>query len=177
MPYTTRILCLCIMALGFLSTPALAVKPTDEELSLTRRWVTANFEPVRRAAKPSCEPAAEPKPGLVVLANHDRVLVNGRPDGRPLKIAKTEYARGLLCHAVSRIVVRLPGPGKTFTSTVGVDANAGGGTIVFSVKVGGREKFRSEVLRGGGPALVEVHGLGFNRMQAGEKPAGCSPRG
>jgi alpha-galactosidase len=93
------------------------------------------------------------KPGLVVRANHGSVLVNRRPDGWRLKIQNTEHPRGLLCHALSKIEVHLPRPGKTFTSTVGVDANAGGGSVIFSVAVGGQQKFRSEVLRGGGPGV------------------------
>ena len=147
MPNRIRSVC-CGVVVCLVPALASAAGPKSEELSLARRWAAVSFEPVRTVS-PSLGPAATPSPGLVVLANHDRVLFNGRPDGRPLKLASVEYKRGLLCHAVSKVVVRLPGPGKRFTSIVGVDANAGGGSVVFSVKVAGAEKFRSQVLRGG----------------------------
>ena len=62
---------------------------------------------------------------------------------------------------LARILVRLPGPGKTFTSVVGVDTNAGGGSIIFSVAVGGKESFRSEVMhcgQRGVPVSVDLAG-------------------
>ena len=77
-----------------------------------------------------------------------------------MTIAKTAYTRGLYCHAVSHVVVRLPGPGKSFTAVVGVDSNpqttGGRGSVVFSVNVGGKSAFRSEVLHEG-QAGVPVH--------------------
>jgi hypothetical protein len=60
---------------------------------------------------------------------------------------------GLYCHALSHVVVCLPGPGKTFTAVVGVDSNpqtvGGRGSIVFSVSIGGQQAFRSPMLREG----------------------------
>jgi len=50
-------------------------------------------------------------------------------------------------------VVRLPGPGKTFTSVVGVDTNeqtrSGRGSVVFSVAVADKQLFTSPVMREG----------------------------
>ena len=72
-----------------------------------------------------------------------------------------EYTRGLYCHAVSKVVVRLPGAGKTFSAVCGIDSNEntrpGRGSVVFSVTVGGKNAFRSELLREGMPGVpVEV---------------------
>ncbi len=144
-----------------ISAPLQAVTPTAEDLARANQWAADNFKPAGKLSETALEPPAASKPGLVVLANHDGVLFNGRPDGRPLKIAETEFRRGLLCHAVSKILVRLPGPGKTFTSAVGVDTNAGGGSIIFSVAVGGKESFRSEVMhcgQRGVPVSVDLAG-------------------
>ena len=62
---------------------------------------------------------------------------------------------------MSRITVGLPGPGKKLSATVGLDANeqtrAGRGSVVFSVRVAGREAFRSDVLRKDSPGVpIEV---------------------
>ena len=92
------------------------------------------------------------EPGLIVLANNDEVSRNGRRRG-PLNIAGTKYRRGLFCHAVSKVIVRLPSPGKTFTAVVGVDTNeqtsGGRGSVIFSVTVAGKEAFRSKVMKEG----------------------------
>jgi alpha-galactosidase len=130
----------------------LAVDPAEQ--AEARRWVAAKLEG-----------KAEPKaagPGLVVLANYKEVQRNGR-DGQPLKIGGTQYSRGLYCHAPSRIVVQLPGPGKAFTAVAGIDNNGsfGGGTVVFKVNVNGRESFSSEVMRrgeAGVPVRVALNG-------------------
>ena len=105
-------------------------------------------------------PDAAPRPGLEIVANYDAMQKNAR-FGKPLKLAGKAYSRGLFCHAPSKIVVRLPGPGKTFEAQVGLDSNeqtsGGRGSVVFSVEVGAKEAFRSAVLREGmPPATVHV---------------------
>ncbi|HNT37468.1 MAG TPA: NPCBM/NEW2 domain-containing protein, partial [bacterium] len=118
-------------------------------MSLVRQWTSAKIEGV--------SVPAEPLAGLVVLANHDPVQRNVRA-GRPLKIGQQEFTRGLYCHATSRIHVRLPQPARAFTALVGVDHNSdtsgGRGSVVFSVSVGGQEKFHSSVMRGGEPGVA-----------------------
>lgn len=146
---------------------------TPDELSAARRWVAAKFEGTVNAGPL--------EPGLIVLANHDSVAKNTRGEGRPLTIAKTAYDHGLYCHAVSRVVVRLPRPGKTFTAVVGVDSNSqtidGRGSIVFSVSVGGEAKFRSEVLRegmAGVPVKVDLGGATEFVLEVGDSGDGIS---
>ena len=116
----------------------------SDEMLTCRRWIAARFDGVLDTTPPD--------PGLEVQANHDSIQKNGR-FGKRLNIAGTGYERGLFCHAVSRIVVRLPQPAKTFRATVGVDSNeqtrGGQGSVVFVVIVAGREAFRSQVLREG----------------------------
>ncbi|UCH36645.1 MAG: alpha-galactosidase [Armatimonadota bacterium] len=131
------------------------VSVVPAEMAEARRWAAAKFEGVQEA------PPREA--GLIVLANNDPVQPNARA-GRPMKIVDQQYTRGLYCHAYSNIVVRLPGPGKTFEAIIGVDSNeqtsGGRGSVVFSVKVGDREAFRSDVMREGMPGIVVSVNLG-----------------
>ena len=77
-------------------------------------WAAAKFKGVV---------ASEPRAfGLVVLANNDLVQLNSR-GGKPMRVADKEYTRGLYCHAPSKLIVRLPGPGARFTAVAGVDSN------------------------------------------------------
>jgi alpha-galactosidase len=121
---------------------------SQEELAEARRWAAAKFGGEQVA------PAFEP--GLVVLANHDPVLKNTR-GGRPMHLGQIEYKRGLYCHAVSKVVVRLPGPGQAFSAIAGVDSNeqtsGGRGSVVFAVKVHGKEVFHSPLMREGIPGI------------------------
>jgi alpha-galactosidase len=117
------------------------------EAQMLRHWLAAKCGDEKQAALPSW--------GLAVLANFDELCLNTRM-GQPLTIGKTEYARGIFCHATSKLAVRLPAPGKAFSAFVGVDSNSqtrgGRGSIVFSVTVAGKEAFHSKILREGMPA-------------------------
>jgi alpha-galactosidase len=160
-----------IALLSFLPA-ALAVTVTPEELARTRRWAAARFE-----APPAREPFA---PGLHVLANHDGVEKNGR-NGKPLRLGDREHTRGLYCHAASRIVVRLPEPGATFTALAGIDRNqltiGGRGSVEFAVRAGGEERFRSGVLREGMPPVpvrVDLAGAREFLLLVDETPDGIA---
>ncbi|MEP0844083.1 MAG: alpha-galactosidase [Phycisphaerae bacterium] len=122
-----------------------AAPAVPEELARRDAWLEARF------AGPG---EARPPVGLRVLANHDPVLRNAR-GSRPLTIADKTYARGLYCHAPSRVVVHLPSTARTFSAVVGVDSNdqtrPGRGSVVFSVKVNDKALFESPVLREGQP--------------------------
>lgn len=150
MQYPIAILIAAALLLAVL--PAQAVAPSADELATVRQWTEAAFEGVPTIAWPA--------PGLEVQANHDPVLKNAR-FGKPLKIGNQIFERGLFCHAPSRILVRLPGPGKTFRATIGVDHNehtsGGTGSVIFSVTVNGETRYTSEVMRGTMPgAPIEV---------------------
>jgi alpha-galactosidase len=117
---------------------------SEEEMAEVRHWI----EPLVGID--------QPEESMLVLANHDDVQINQR-NGKPLKVFDAEYKRGLFCHAPSRIRVKLPGPGKTFSSVVGLDANGCEGSVVFSVLAGDEEVFGSDVLQSGVPgAPVQV---------------------
>ena len=163
-------LMLGLMAL--VSARAASVVVTPAELAEARRWSAAKFEGVQSAA-----PA---EPALVVLANHGPVQKNARGGG-PMHLSDKEYTRGLYCHAPSKIIVRLPGPGARFTAIAGVDSNdqtsGGRGSVDFSVTVRGEEKFRSGVMREGmpgKPVAVELDGATEFALQIGETPDGIA---
>jgi alpha-galactosidase len=141
-----------------LPTLAFAVPVNEEEMKQRNRWMQEHFAAVREVSTPS-QLSDGPKVGLVVIANHDPVQKNSRAN-KPLKLGDTEYTRGLYCHATSKVVVFLPSAGATFTSVIGVDNNdntkGGGGSIIFSVDAGGKEVFRSDVMRGGGKPGVPI---------------------
>ena len=142
-----------------------------EELAQSRAWSAAKFE----------DPQPQPvQPGLLVLANYDAVQKNAR-HGQSLKIGATHYQRGLYCHAFSKIMVRLPAPGRNFSALVGVDSNAqtsnGRGSVDFSVTVNRLEKFRSGVMREGmtGKAVaVALDGATEFVLQVDETPDGIA---
>lgn len=129
------------------------------------------------------EPGAGP--ALVVLANHGSVQRNAR-GGRPLSPGKAGFRggssrSGLYCHAPSRILVRLPGPGRRLSAVLGVDSNqqtsGGRGSVVFSVSLGDREAFRSPVLREGMapvPISVDLGGRTELTLEVGDAGDGIA---
>ena len=113
-----------------------------EEMQTARQWVASKFEGISN-------------PGLEVVMNYDSVEKNSR-FGKPMQVGGKEYTRGLYCHAPSKIIVHLPSPGRKFTAVVGLDANAGGGSVVFSVSVSGKEAFKSDLMKQGMSKNVEI---------------------
>ena len=155
----------CLTVLSMVGTPlakADAAASTPAEIELARQWAAAHWQPVR-GLPDTAPPAAEREPpGLVVLSNYGPVQQNGR-DGQPLRIGAATFARGLYCHAISKILVRLPAAGQIFTATVGIDTNGdySGGSAEFLVHVGGQPRFRSPVMHRGEPGVpvqVELGG-------------------
>ena len=144
---------------------------TAEEHKDRSDWIRRHLT----SMKPSSPPV-----GLLVRANHDPVTRNGR-GGQPLRIADKQYRRGLYCHAVSKIVVHLPSPGKTFLAVVGVDSNeqtsGGRGSVVFSVDVNGRQVYRSKLMREGMPGeavRVDLAGAKSFTLEVGNAGDGIS---
>jgi alpha-galactosidase len=149
-----------------------AVSVSPEEMGEASQWVAVKFKGVVASEAPEA--------GLMVLANNDPVQLNTR-GGRPMRIADKQYSRGLYCHAVSKVVVRLPGPGKSFSAIAGVDSNeqtsGGRGSVVFSVNVGGKERFRSQVVRegmGGVTVNVPLEGVREFALEIGDAGDGIS---
>ncbi|MHB1459298.1 MAG: NPCBM/NEW2 domain-containing protein [Armatimonadota bacterium] len=171
------------MALGMMSVlvPSVAAdkpSPNRSEMAQAQSWVADNFKRIKKSGEaPSPVKASKYSVGLNVLENHDPIAQNKRPDGIPIKIGKIEFQRGLLCHANSKVVVRLPGPGKTFSSIVGIHSDAGGGSVIFSVKAGEKEVFRSSVLHCGDdgvPVNVTLDGVQELTLEVGDSGDGIT---
>ncbi len=135
---------------------AMSATPSSIEMDEAGRWAAAMFE--GKAEDASL------RAGVFVVENNDPVQMNARA-GRPLRIADKEYTHGLYCHSVSRVVVYLPQPAKRFEAIAGVDSNeqtsGRRGSVVFGVEAGGKEIWRSEVMREGMPGVpvsVELDG-------------------
>jgi hypothetical protein len=80
------------------------------------------------------------------------------PDGRPaakLRIGDRSYDHGIGSHAQGSIALDLAGRYRRFEAAVGVQWQGGTGTgsVIFQVVKDGREAWRSDVLREGGPAV------------------------
>lgn len=149
-----------------------AATVSTEELAEAKRWTAAKFGGVVEA-RPT-------EPALVVLANHDPVQKNSR-NGKPMRLGRQQFTRGLYCHAFSKVIVRLPGPGAEFNALAGVDSNeqtsGGCGSVEFRVFVGRAEKFRSGVMREVTPAKpvkLDLDGATEFVLQVEPTPDGIS---
>lgn len=148
---------LAVAILVCLSLPGLCAKPSTDELAQTKKWIAAHFQRAKKV-KTNAASGKPPAAGLTVIANYGSVQQNTR-DGNPLKIVDKTFAKGLYCHAQSNILVRLPGPGKKFTSFIGGETNGnyGGGSMEFVVSAGDKVLYHSPVLlRGQAGIPIEV---------------------
>jgi len=169
-----RFLCLTeAMLLIMTASASFAISVSPDEMAEARNWAAAKLMGRPESAPPRAS-------GLVVLANNDPVQLNIR-NGRPMKIAGKEYARGLYCHAVSKVAVRLPAPGKSFSAVVGVDSNeqtsGGRGSVVFSVSAAGKKLFESGTMHEGTAALpvsVDLAGAAEFVLEVGDAGDGIA---
>ena len=134
--------------------PLLCGIAAGEERAELRAWADAAL--FRQAPPPAAQPGLD-----VRRQDYAKLSLRQSVMNTPLQIGQKKYEHGLGTHSVSEIVVRLPGPGKTFTAEAGVDNNydtkGEKGTVTFSVEVGGKEAFKSNLCRGGeAPVPVQV---------------------
>jgi alpha-galactosidase len=149
-----------------------ASSPNLTEFAERDQWVSAKINGIIERGSP--------KANLVVLANNDAVQKNSR-GGKSLKIADKEYHRGLYCHAISKIVVNLPSPAKTFSAIIGIDSNdqtmPGRGSVIFSVNSKEKELYRSQVIiegMKGIPIEVDLNGATQFMLEVGDAGDGIS---
>ena len=136
-----------------------AAIPSAEELSQAQAWASARFKGELLDTGRDI--------GLTVLANNDPVQKRGR-NGRAMNIAGQTYTRGLYCHAMSHVEVKLPASAAMLEAEIGIDTNqdtsGGRGSVFFVVKSGSEELFRSELIREGMPPRqikVDLKGAKF----------------
>ena len=142
-----------------LSTPLFAVTVHDEDLSTRQKWAEIKF-----GEKSDAKPAENPV-GITVLDCHGTVQRNSSHMGEMICLAGKKYARGIYTHANSHLIVRLPGPGKTFSGIFGVDDNpstsGGRGSVRLHIFVAGKEVYTSpEIVRGGQAGIPITVDLG-----------------
>ena len=147
----TLILCFALLIGGMIPKLAHAqpgLKPTPAELDIARTWTQTKLM--------GQTPTTTVQPHLQVIRNNDPVQLNGR-HGKPLNLSGKKYTKGLYCHAVSRVVVYLGTPAKSFSAVVGVDSNEQTlpvkGSVHFSVSVGDKQLYSSQLMREGMPGL------------------------
>ena len=164
----TLVVALEVLVLIMASQLTYAVSVVPDEMLTARQWIAAKFEGTTTFNPPD--------PGLEVVSNLDPIQKNAR-FGRPLKIGCTTYSHGLFCHAASKVAVRLPEPGKTFSAAVGLDANGCAGSVVFSVVVAGKTAFKSDTLKQGSapvPVKVDLGGAKQFTLEVGDAGDGVS---
>jgi hypothetical protein len=155
--------------------PSPGIAAPDAERAAARDWAEASF--FREPGAP-----ASAAPGLEVRRqDYGELRANQSVMKTPLKIGDTGYTRGLGTHAVSEILVRLPGPATRFEAAAGIDNNydtkGEKGTAVFAVEAGGKELYRSGVHKGGQAPLavgVDLGGatsLTLRVLDAGDGPS------
>jgi alpha-galactosidase len=87
-------------------------------------------------------------------------------DGNTLRIAGTEYTKGLGVHGGSLIRYRLGGKCTRFKSVIGIDGEAGSsGSVVFKVHVDGVVRYQSGLLRGGMSGEIDLDLTGARELK------------
>lgn len=128
-----------------------AIMSSGRETQQMQDWVAEAFAGSPKAGTPE-------RVRLDVRRQDHSVLNFGRSAiETPLRIGTRHFDHGLGTHANSEIVAYPPQGAKTFRAWIGIDNNpdtqGAHGTAIFSVEVGDRKVFRSEVLRGGGEPM------------------------
>ncbi len=144
-----------------LSAEALPARPMPADMSLRDAWVREHFPLNVSGMRGGGVAGQSPEPAVTVLSSYDAVFRNEVP-GKGLAIADRKFAHGIYCHAPTRLRVRLPGSGKSFSSTVGILTNPAsqGGSIVFTVTAGEREVYASPVMHRGEAGTLAMADLG-----------------
>ena len=132
------------------SASTLPAKPGPLDMALRDTWVRDHFPVGVSGLHVGTATPSKQQPVVIVLNSFDLVFRNEVP-GKGLAIAGHKFAHGIYCHAPTELRVRLPGPGKTFTSTVGILDNPAsqGGSIIFRVKTDSQELCASPVMHRG----------------------------
>lgn len=157
------------------------------EQAQARRWVGAKFEGQSEVKPPQAHLMVRLKSGGVMKNMVTTRVYYVEMGALPLKIVDQVYDSGLYCPSTGEIDVQLPSSAKSFDAVFGVDSNrvtsfysnAGRGRVVGSVKVGGKEAFRSAVMRegmAGVPVNVKLGGAKQFTLGLQDRPGGVIQR-
>lgn len=152
----TLIICISLALIGGMipkqAHAQAGIKPTPAEQDVARTWTQTKLM--------GQTPTVTVQPHIQVIRNNDPVQLNGR-HGKPLNLSGKKYTKGIYCHAVSRVIIHLGTPAKSFSAVVGVDSNEQTlpvkGSVHFVVSAGEKLLYSSPLMREGMPGLpVEV---------------------
>jgi len=138
------LMCLLVLTTG---------QPLQAESAVIDRLMTVRPKPDR--------PETTVPTLLLLRQDYGRVECNRSVVLTPLVVGGRTFGHGVGVHAVSHLQLASPKPMARFTAWVGVDSNprtvGGAGSVVFSVKVGDRELYKSGVMReGSAPERIDV---------------------
>ncbi|HPS02578.1 MAG TPA: NPCBM/NEW2 domain-containing protein, partial [Candidatus Sumerlaeota bacterium] len=156
-----------------LAAPGWAEGPTDSERFWAGQWTLERF------GQEAVGPLESPKAGISILKRLEWVTQNsvpGDPD-QALRFGENRYSDGLFTHAPSHLRVTFPSPVRHFSALAGVLTNpfsAGGkGSVLFIVRSGERELFKSDLRKEGmDPLKVELDLDGVTALDLIVDPAG-----
>ena len=168
----SRILGLAVLS-ATLAAPGWAEGPTDSERFWAGQWTLERF------GQEAVGPLESPKAGISILKRLEWVTQNsvpGDPD-QALRFGENRYSDGLFTHAPSHLRVTFPSPVRHFSALAGVLTNpfsAGGkGSVLFIVRSGERELFKSDLRKEGmDPLKVELDLDGVTALDLIVDPAG-----
>lgn len=134
-----------------------AVAPAASPNEPTRAELAKEMTELNRQS--AAQAATNPATGYIAVEQRSRnwpIFVQAAAKS-PLQIGTQNFTSGLVCEAPCKMVVHLPGPGKTFTAVAGIDTSGvvqramsaiynGNGDVLFSVLVGDKVAFASTAL-------------------------------
>ncbi|MDX9818091.1 MAG: alpha-galactosidase [Desulfococcus multivorans] len=159
---------LTIMCLALYATAAEIPSASTGEMFERDRWVNFCFPPLQADQK------TDETRGTISLVSGginwwDRVQHNSAW-GKPFRLNGQMYDRGLFTHAPCQVKIMLPEPAVKLEAVAGI---INMGTVVFMVRIGDSEIYRSEVLKGQGNAVVvSVDLQGTKELILGTEDAG-----
>ena len=149
-------LCFILIICGVCAS---ATKPIPAEKAEARRWAAAKFE-----GKPNTAPDL----GYLLPRLKKASIEKNSRQGHGLRIGDKSFEQGIHFPSVGTAEVHLPARGKLFSAAIGVDSNdityyssLGRGNVTVAIEVGGKEVYRSVVMREGMAAIlisIDLHG-------------------
>ena len=177
----------CLLSLNILLLSAVAVEPTSSEIQVMDNWIRASFygEELEFEHSGYLEVKLEHGPLLKNMATTK--VYHKQLGDLPLKINRKTYDHGLYLSSAGEIQVVLPAPARGFEAVYGVDSNrvtsfysnANRGAVIGVVSAGGKELYRTPVMREGmaGHRIdVALEGASFFTLTSVGLPEGVIER-
>jgi alpha-galactosidase len=161
------------------ASPFVVADTQATEKAAIHSWAEAAFAGRVKPSPPQSNLLLSLKPGA---------FARGNIQGHAFLVAGRSFDDGIAMRAPGEITIEVPAGARRFDAVVGVDSNdigyysnAGRGSVVAFVVAGGKELYRSPILREGVPGIpvaVELHGateFSIRLASVGVKPATYQP--